>query len=216
MLKRILSDYSSNPTAWDQYLDHYKPPLLLQDDEQLESRLRWRQHCRPILQHAKSLVDTLRSQIWETSPQREWTVLPETFGLRLRLLAYPSLYPSTEQEKCLDEIASDVREMIDGFAFDGRPYHNQWKLLMSAMKQCAPRHWVGLALRLDDQATGHNMAEMLLIDAAEELLTAFNENTKGKGLQAAEGMVRRWAESGEEEIRRKGIRFGKLMPKVDL
>jgi hypothetical protein len=210
MLERILSDYSSNLTAWDQYLDHYKPPLPLQDDEHLEARLGWRQHCRPIIQHAISLVKTLRSRIWETSPQREWTVLPDTFALRLRLLAYPSLYPSSQQEKCLDEIASDVREIIDGFAFDGRPYHNQWRLLMSAMKQCAPRHWMGLALRLDDQAIGHDMAEMLLMDAAEELLTAFNEKTKGKGLQAAQEMVRKWTESRDEEIRRKGERFAKL------
>jgi hypothetical protein len=211
-LQRILSNYSSNPTAWDQYLDHYKPPT--QDDEHLDSRLRWRQHCRPILQHAISLVDTLRSPTWEADSQRECSVLPDTFPLRLRLLVYPNLYPSTEQERCLDMIASDAREIIDGFAFDGRPYHNQWKLLMSASKQCAQRHWVGLALRLgrlDDPSMMLNMSDLLLIDAAEELLTAFDEKTKGKGLQAAEGMVRKWRESGEEEVRRKGVKFAKLL-----
>jgi hypothetical protein len=111
-------------------------------------------------------------------------------------------------------IASDAREIIDGFAFDGRPYHNQWKLLMSALKQCAQRHWVGLALRLgrlDDPSMMLNMSDLLLIDAAEELLTAFDEKTKGKGLQAAEGMVRKWRESGEEEVRRKGVKFAKLL-----
>jgi hypothetical protein len=212
MLQRILSNYSSNPTAWDQYLDHYKPPL--QDDEHLEPRLRWRQHCRPIIQHAISLVKTLRSPTWEADSQRECSVLPDTFPLRLRLLVYPNLYPSTEQERCLDMIASDAREIIDGFAFDGRPYHNQWKLLMSALKQCAQRHWVGLALRLgrlDDPSMMLNMSDLLLIDAAEELLTAFDEKTKGKGLQAAEGMVRKWRESGEEEVRRKGVKFAKLL-----
>jgi hypothetical protein len=212
MLQRILSDYSSNPTAWDQYLDHYKPPL--QDDEHLEPRLRWRQYCRPIIQHAISLVAALRTPAWQQHSERESTVLPDTFTLRLRLLAYPNLYPSTEQEKCLDEIARDAREMIEGFAFDGRPYHNQWKLLMSAIKQCAQRHWVGLALRLgrlDDPSMVLDMSDLLLIDAAEELLTAFNEKTKGKGLQAAEGMVRKWAESGDEEVRRKGSRVGGML-----
>jgi hypothetical protein len=73
---------------------------------------------------------------------------------------------------------------------------------------------VGLALRLgrlDDPAVRLNMSDLLLIDAAEELLTAFSEKGKGKGLQAAEGMVRAWRESGEEEVRTKGIRVGKLM-----
>jgi hypothetical protein len=212
MLQRILSDYSSNPTAWDQYLDHYKPPL--QDDEHLEPRLRWRQYCRPIIQHAISLVAALRTPAWQQHSERESTVLPDTFTLRLRLLAYPNLYPSTEQEKCLDEIARDAREMIEDFAFDGRPYHNQWKLLMSAIKQCAQRHWVGLALRLgrlNDPSMVLDMSDLLLIDAAEELLTAFNEKTKGKGLQAAEGMVRKWAESGDEEVRRKGSRVGGML-----
>jgi hypothetical protein len=212
MLERTLNNYPSNPTAWDQYLDRYKPPL--DDDEQLEPRLRWRQYCRPIIQHAISLVSALRTPAWQKNSQRECTVLPDTFALRLRLLAYPSLYPSPEQEKCLDEIASEARQIIDGFAFDGRPYHNQWRLLMSALKQCAQRHWVGLALRLgrlDDPAVRLNMSDLLLIDAAEELLTAFSEKGKGKGLQAAEGMVRAWRESGEEEVRTKGIRVGKLM-----
>ena len=40
---------------------------------------------------------------------------------------------------------------------------------------------------------------------------SFDEKTKGKGLQAAEGMVRKWRESGEEEVRRKGVKFAKLL-----
>lgn len=214
MLEHILNDYSTNPNAWTQYLDHYRPPL--QDDDQLEPRLRWRQHCRPIIQHAISLVAALRTPAWQVNPQREQTVLPDVFALRLRVLTYPSLYPSSQQEECLDALASEIREIIDELASSGRPYHNQWQILMSAIKQTKQGHWMPLALRLgklggENSAKEFTIAELLSIDAAEELLTALNEKAKGKGLQAAEEMVGIWRASGDEEVRRKGIKLASVM-----
>jgi hypothetical protein len=214
MVNRLLSDYSTNPNAWDQYLDHYKPPL--QDDEQLEPRLRWRQHCRPIIQFAISLVAALRTPTWQKDPQREPIVVPDTFALRLRLLTYPSLYLVFEHGECLDNLASEVREIIEELATSKKPYHTQWKLLMSAIKQTAQRHWKPLALRLGmlkNPAMELSLAELLCVDAADELLTAFSEKVKGKGVLTSEvqKMVQKWRESGDEEVRRKGVRFGKLM-----
>ena len=213
MVNRLLKDYTSNPTAWDQYLDHYKPPL--QDDEDLEPRLRWRQHCGPIIQHGISLVAALRTPTWQKNPQREQTVLPDTFTLRLRLLTYPSLYLILERGECLDNLASEVRVIIEELATSNKPYHTQWKLLISAVKQTAQRHWTPLALRLGklkDPAKELTMAELLCIDAADELLTAYNDKVKGKGLMSETvKMVQKWRESGDEEVRRKGVRFAKLM-----
>jgi hypothetical protein len=214
MVEHILSDYSSNPSAWNQYLDHYKPPL--QDDEHLEPRLRWRQHCRPIIQHAISLVSALRTPAWQKNPQREQIALPDIFAQRLRLLTYPSLYPLSQHEGCLDALASEVRTIIDELASSARPYHNQWELLISAIKQIAQRHWMPLALRLgkverEDEAKELTLAGLLCIDAADELLTALNEKVKGKGLQAAEEMVNKWKGSGDEEVRRKGVRIAGLL-----
>ena len=216
ILEHILGDYNTNVTAWNQYLDHYKPPL--QDDEHLEPRLRWRQHCRPIIQHAISLVAALRTPAWQKDSQRQWTVLPDILALRLRLLTYPSLYPASQQDECLDTLASEVREIIEQFACSARPYHAQWKLLMSAVKQCARRHWVALALRigkLDDTANELNMVESLCVDAAEELLVASGEKGKGKGMgghgEGLEEMVEIWRRSGDEEVRRKGVRLAGAM-----
>jgi len=214
MLEHILSDYSSNPSAWNQYLDHYKPPL--QDDEHLEARLRWRQHCRPIIQHAISLVSALRNPAWQKNLQRQQIVLPDIFALRLHLLTYPSLYPPSQHEECLDALASEVRAIINDLASSARPYHTQWKLLISAIKQTAQRHWMLLAIRLgkivrEDEAKELTLAELLCIDAADELLTALNDKVKGKGLQAAEEMMNEWKRSGDEEVRRKVVKFAKLM-----
>ncbi|KAM0706072.1 hypothetical protein Q7P35_006620 [Cladosporium inversicolor] len=204
MLEQILNNYSSNPTAWTQYLDHYKPPL--QDDEHIEPRIRWRQHCRPIIQHAISLVADLRTPTWQKDPQRKQIVLPDTFALRLRLLTYPNLYPASQQDECIETLVSEVRTIIEELASSNRPYHTQWKLLITAMKQCAQRHWRPLALhlgKLDDAAKELSMAELLCVDAAEELLTAPGEKAKGKAAgghgEEVEGMVRAWKESGDEE-----------------
>ena len=209
-----MSDYSSNSSAWTQYLDHYQPPL--QDDERLEPRLRWRQHCRPIVQHAVSLAAALRTPTWQKNSQREHTVLPDVFALRLRLLTYPSLYPPSKHEECLSALASEVREIINELASSARPYHTQWGLLMTAIKQTAQRHWMPLALRLgkhegEDEVRELTLAELLCIDAADELLMALNEKVKGKGLQAAEDMVNKWKRSEDEEVRRKGVKFANLM-----
>lgn len=133
----------------------------------------------------------------------------------MRLLTYPSLYPSSQHEKCLDALAGEVREIVEELATSNRPYHTQWKLLISAIKQTAQRHWDSLALHLgmlEDPAKELSLAELLCIDAADELLTAFNE-TKDKGVLSEEvrEMVSGWRESKDEEIRRKGVRYAKLM-----
>ena len=73
-----------------------------------------------------------------------------------------------------------------------------------------------LALRLgkverEDEAKEFTLAGLLCIDAADELLTALNEKVNGKGLQAAEEMLNKWRGSGDEEVRRKGVRIAGLL-----
>jgi hypothetical protein len=209
MLDCVFSDYSSNMDAWDHYLEHFNPPL--QDDEHVEPRCRWREYCRPIIQRAISLVDTARTSAWRQDPQRQQLLLPDIFNLRLQLLTYPSLYPSSQQEECLDSLADDVLTIIEQLPTSRRPYHAQWSLLMTALKQCAQRHWMPLALRLgklqdrDVSSEELTLAELLCVDAADELLTALGKKTSGKRLQAAKAMMKGWMESCDEEVRRKGV-----------
>jgi hypothetical protein len=187
------------------------PRTPLQDDEHVEPRCRWREYCRPIIQRAISLVDTARTSAWRQDPQRQQLLLPDIFNLRLQLLTYPSLYPSSQQEECLDSLADDVLTIIEQLPTSRRPYHAQWSLLMTALKQCAQRHWMPLALRLgklqdrDVSSEELTLAELLCVDAADELLTALGKKTSGKRLQAAKAMMKGWMESCDEEVRRKGV-----------
>ena len=235
MLDHLLEDYSSNPTASTKCLDHYKPPL--QNDERfviepLESRLRWRTYCSPILQYVISLIGTSRTPAWQQNPSRKQTILPETFPLRLSLLPYPTLYPASEQETSLAAFAEEIRALIEELASSRRPYHKQWKLLVDTVKQCKREEWVEVALRVGGVVDGHDnddhqdnddyqvkelsLAELLCVDAAEELLMAVKREAMGKGLQLlgvevrelVEGMVEGWRGSGDEEVRRKGLGFG--------
>jgi hypothetical protein len=134
----------------------------------------------------------------------------------LRLITYPNLYPTTQHESCLDSLASEVRALIEEMASSNRPYHNQWKLLTSALKQPAQKHWIVLALRLgrlDDPTRDLSLAELLCVDAAYELLMSFSEKSKGKGLglQGVEEVVGMWKGCGEEEVRRMGGRVAALL-----
>lgn len=214
ILRRLLDNFSSNSSAWDQFLEQYKPPR--QNDEQLDSRLCWREHCRPILQYAISLVHMARTETWQQDPQREQSILPDTFGLRLQLLNYPSLNPRSPETECLNSLADGIRSVVEQLAASRKPYHANWAVLMSAVQQCPQTQWMPLALRLGSldkremSAGPYTLSELLCIDAADELLTALNKKTSGKGWKAAEAMAKTWAESFDEDVRRKGVKFAAL------
>jgi hypothetical protein len=132
-LNRLAADFPASLETWKTHTAIYEPPV---EGKSFEVRQRWQAHYRPLVQHAVSLVESLRTEDWQRNPRREPSVLPDVFQLQLWLLPYPSLYPSFEREQYVSAFASEVRDVVERLASSGKPYHARWPLLQQALQKC--------------------------------------------------------------------------------
>jgi hypothetical protein len=158
------------------------------------------------VQHAIKIVESLRTQDWQRSPQRTPSVLPDTFQLRLWLLPYPSFYPSSERESRLAAFASEVRDVVRRLASSGKPYHTRWPLLHQALHKCSKQEFAALALQLgaleNGGDAGPTLAECLCMELTDGLLLKTEDLTEAD-IDAANGMLLNWGSCFDEEVRRR-------------
>jgi hypothetical protein len=203
ILDLLAADFPTCLRTWKSHTAIYEPPL---EGMSSEARQRWRKHCQPLVQHAIKIVESLRTQDWQRSPQRTPSVLPDTFQLRLWLLPYPSFYPSSERESRLAAFASEVRDVVRRLASSGKPYHTRWPLLHQALHKCSKQEFAALALQLgaleNGGDAGPTLAECLCMELTDGLLLKTEDLTEAD-IDAANGMLLNWGSCFDEEVRRR-------------
>ena len=206
VLDLLAAKFPISLEAWKTHTAIYEPPSP-EEGKSLETRQRWREHCQPLVQHAVSIVEDLRTQDWQRNPQRKPTVLPDVFQLQLWLLPYPSFYHSSEREARLFEFAGEVKDVIQRLELSRKPYHTRWPLLQQAVRKCSKRDFMTLALRFGatedrDGDAEPNLAECLCVELADGLLTEA-EDLLEADIIAAKAMLYTWKASFDEDIRRR-------------
>ena len=198
----LAADFPSCLETWETHTAIYEPPL---EGNPPEARRRWQKHCQPLVQHAVSVVETLRTQDWQQDPQRSPAVLPDTFQLQLWLLPYPSLYPSSEREQRLAAFAGEVKDVVQRLASRDKPYHLRWPLLQEALQKCSKQGFVRLALLLGALASGNDkeptLAECLCLELADRLLMKTEDLTEAD-IAAVKGELLTWKTCLDEDVRR--------------
>lgn len=212
VLDLLLRNYSSDMEAWDNMLDSYKPQLD-KGRAYKEEEVRWGEYCRPVIQHAISIVETARTPEWERDRYRDPSILPNTFKLRLWLLSYPNLYPEPERAGRIETFMKEIRAIMEEIAVSHRPYKENWTLLTETLLGCGKTYWMPLALALgglrrqSSRAFSHR--KLLCIDAADFLLNQIQRRVNSEALQEAAEMLEMWKESSDEDVRKKGIYWSK-------
>jgi hypothetical protein len=205
VLDLLAADFPASSQTWKKQTSIYEPPLEFQSSEE---RQRWRKYCQPLVQHAVSIVENLRTQDWQRNPQRKPSVLPDTFQLQLWLLPYPFLYPSSEREQRISEFAGGVRGVVRRLVSSGKPYHLRWRLLQEAVRKCPEEDYMALALHLgafDDGGDGDvapSLAECLWVELADGLLKE-TEDLLEEEIAAVKDMLRTWEICSDEDVRRR-------------
>jgi hypothetical protein len=198
----LAADFPSCLETWETHTAIYEPPL---EGNPPEARRRWQKHCQPLVQHAVSVVETLRTQDWQQDPQRSPAVLPDTFQLQLWLLPYPSLYPSSEREQRLAAFAGEVKDVVQRLASRDKPYHLRWPLLQEALQKCSKQGFVRLALLLGALDSGNDkeptLAECLCVELADRLLMKTEDLTEAD-IAAVKGELLTWKTCLDEDVRR--------------
>ncbi|KAI8938330.1 hypothetical protein NX059_005981 [Plenodomus lindquistii] len=191
----------------------------------------WSKHGAPILHEMIDHVDSLRTEAWQTDPNRTPSVLPDTFPWRLRLLSFPvpEINDSLEssETKCL-KFASQIRSVLA--ELDNQPiYHTKLQRLLSyiglepptppfedhgkrkARRETLQLHRGLVAVYVGDVSGGEEVGvreEVLRVEVAAALLDVVKSSKEGmerKVEDAAREMVRGWKGSGVEEVRRTGF-----------
>jgi hypothetical protein len=204
ILDLLATDFPTSLETWKTHTAIYEPPL---EGKPSEACQRWQIHCRPLVQHAVSLVESLRTEDWQRNPHREPSVLPDVFQLQLWLLPYPNLYPSSERDQHVADFASEVRDVVQRLAANGKPYHTRWPLLQQALQKCPKQDYITLALQLGslggDGDTDPTLAECLCVELADGLLKGTEELSVGE-IEAARGMLGTWRTCFDEDVRCRG------------
>lgn len=65
VLDLLAADFPSCLEAWRSHTAIYEPL----ESSSPEARQRWRKHCQPLVEHAVSIVENLRTQDWQRDPQ---------------------------------------------------------------------------------------------------------------------------------------------------
>ncbi|KAF3904929.1 hypothetical protein ABW20_dc0109037 [Dactylellina cionopaga] len=139
----------------------------------------WRDRFQPVVEDVINYVDTLHTPEWERDPNRQPSVLPDIFPLRLWLLGYPG----REKEKDGDReanckaLAEEILKLIIQMKIDESSYN-----LIKRVSQLESALWDA---RRKSRAS------------ADGRLTS-NMRSEEKVLS----MIQTWKMSGSEEIRR--------------
>jgi hypothetical protein len=204
ILDLLAADFPASLNTWKSHTAIYEPPI---EGLSADARQRWRKYCQPLVHHAVSIVESLRTEGWQRDLQRTPSVLPDTFQLQLWLLPYPSLHLSSEREQRILAFASEVRDIVHRLASSGKPYHTRWPLVQQALHKCPKQDYITLALQLgaleDGGGREPNLAECLCVELADGLLKG-TEGLLKEEIAAAKEMLRTWKSCFDEDVRRIG------------
>ncbi|KAK1829301.1 hypothetical protein QBC39DRAFT_357180 [Podospora conica] len=145
----------------------------------------WEANTVPLLKRIIARIDELRTPEWQHNPKRDPSRLPETFGIRVKLLPFPpNRSHSNDSPPSDDEIevfAEALKAFITELANRGTPLQADWVALRAAATQVPGSQpeflRVALALTEDivptlEKEGGRqpNLAECLRVELAVEMI----------------------------------------------
>ena len=197
---------------WDDFMAMLNPPLTqFQSDE---DRGAWLENGKPILLRIIEKIDSSRTPEWQRDRHRQPAVLPDTFRLRLWLLDYPQLWPSSP-DACVtfaQQILSVLRSVIDS----GLWRHARLEDIRSALSRCWSGDGVSVACWLGKVDLGDSKKEqenLLRVELADGLLPKAQsslDKDDESGL-LIKTMLESWRRCEVEDVRMRGIRLGKRL-----
>ena len=188
----------------------------------------WLANAKPMLLRIIRRIDTLRTPMWQRDPARQPAVLPPTFGLRLQVLDYPHLCPSSNVHAVFAQQLVSILQEILGL---GLAHHAKIDEVESALSNCLPEDVIRVACYLgniepeDPRKSQENMLRVEMTDKAlrklegqhvsrkaiadRQLHTAREPHDRDSNIQSIKTMLEAWRRSEFEEIRMRGFQLGK-------
>lgn len=172
------------------------------EEKSLESLQRWKTTTKPVLQKIIGRVEGLRTSAWQRNPKRKPQVLPDTFRLKVAMLAVP---PGLNLE---EEVVREVSDLINDLAGSREPYHENWahlkRHIVHMHADWKPR-LAHLALRFGSlenvNVENPTLADYLRIDMAKTLVEQARD-PKDKNIAVdLKATLRSWAECPIESFR---------------
>ena len=165
---------------------------------------------RSTIAHIIAYVNNLRTRDWEQNPDRNPSVLPDTFKWRLKLLAYPE-HTTSDSDKAREESSKDLARQLDALLdeISGSVYHTKLQQIKERLKDKDGA--VLTAIYLGDisktRLSWLTTPELLKIDLAAEMMS----QSKGRDIGPLGDRVREllgtWTASENEDVRRTGYRL---------
>ena len=219
-----LGDVSFN--RWNRFILSLLPPLSQSRGDQ--DRKAWLANSKPVLLRIIKRIDTLRTPAWQRDRCRQPATLPPTFGLRLQVLDYPHLCPSSDACAVFSQqLVSALQEILNL----GLGHRAKLDEVESTLSRCPPEYVIRVACYLgniepeDSTKSQENMLRVEITDKAlrrsqenilqmaiadKQLHTVREPQDRDRVLQSIRTMLEAWRKSELEEIRMRGLQLGKL------
>ncbi|KAF2795876.1 hypothetical protein K505DRAFT_272583, partial [Melanomma pulvis-pyrius CBS 109.77] len=176
----------------------------------------WLGGHKPIVEAIIMYIETLRTRDWERDANRQPSVLPDTFPLRLWLLKYPQPDPvadatqlplDAEQEAKCKALADQLAKTVDQIC--GRLYHKKFEQVKSAVgDHVSGMHRVVVGLYLGDiektRLSWLTRPDELRVELAAFLLEGQRGFKDDEGRKRVDRVLGSWRRSESEEVRRLG------------
>ncbi|KAL6862031.1 hypothetical protein J3F83DRAFT_746481 [Trichoderma novae-zelandiae] len=158
-------------------------------------------------------INGLRTPGWQADPNRTPAVLPDTLGLKIRMLNLPRSSPSTpvEARQVAVRCASGAVKLLEEIVADQRPYARSFGTLQKELEAIEPKAELGIAIAatpaLDDAGVvtlvDHLRVELAvgLLDKSHIFKNGFGEPHEEDVRRRATGVVMRMSGSRVEEFR---------------
>ncbi|KAK7751569.1 hypothetical protein SLS62_006519 [Diatrype stigma] len=185
------------------------------------SKAAWLATCLPLLEEMVARVDGRRTEEWQRDPDRKPATLPETLGIKLRILELKhqpthSSPSSPDKDAVFRAFAADVAGLIDELidssnSYSRKPYHETWPALKTKALGIFRSHGpdvlhAALALAPPQQSR-LGLAELLRIELADEMLRSLDAGGRQdpRLVQRARALLRSWVRSPVERVRARGV-----------
>ena len=197
------------PYNWVSFTCDLAPPL--ETYHRVVDQQAWLANGKPVVERLIRLVSDARaSKAWKDSPERRPSVLPSTNELTLWLLPYPCLQAGgmDTATRCTLFTEALVKQ-IESLSRSSRPFHKHVKELTAAALKLSSEDRIRVGYELGALAGEEEamaMADFMRLELAEQLLKDASK-TRDEGLRdSVKKAVQAWVGSGDEEVRRIGLR----------
>ncbi|KAL7811105.1 hypothetical protein V8C26DRAFT_409238 [Trichoderma gracile] len=144
-------------------------------------------------------INELRTPAWQANPKRKPAVLPDTLGLKIRMLNLPRTSPSTpvEAQEVAARCARGAVKLLEEIVADQRPYIRSFGALQKALEAAEPKAELGIGIAATpalDDASAVTLVDYLRVELATGLLDKSHIFRTGLGKPHEEDVVRRATE----------------------